>query len=126
MATTQTTTSAKAKVIPLKPKAKAAAPKAEAKAKAAPKPKAEVEVKVEAPKVKAKAAPAKAVAENALDNTAKIKVLVKDNPHRKGSLDANRYGKLKSGMTVADAKEEEGMTTRYLRYAEGRGIISIG
>lgn len=98
------------------PAKKASAPKKGAAPKAAAAPKAD----------KAPAKKAAAPKDGGIDASAKIKVLVKENPHRKGSLDAKRYAKLNSGMTVAAAREEDGMTSRYLKYAEGRGIISIG
>lgn len=56
---------------------------------------------------------------------AKITLKAKDNPHRVKSKDFGKYKGLKNGITVEKALEA-GADWGYLRYAEGRDLISIG
>jgi hypothetical protein len=56
---------------------------------------------------------------------AKIKLLTKINPHRKGTGDARKYAKLATGHTVEAAKAA-GIDLGYLRYMALRKLIAFG
>jgi hypothetical protein len=56
---------------------------------------------------------------------AKIKLLVKDNPHRAGTGRFKRWPKYKSGMTVSEAIKA-GLTYQNLRFSVLDGHIAIG
>lgn len=58
-------------------------------------------------------------------DTAKIKVLVEENPHRAGSKDFAKFKAIKDGMTMGDARAKN-VESGYLRYGIERGIFSIG
>ncbi len=55
---------------------------------------------------------------------AKIKLVVKDNPHRQASKDFKKFSKLKSGGTVQDALDA-GIDWGYLHYAAKRELITV-
>ena len=55
--------------------------------------------------------------------TAKISLMVKENPHRVGTNDHGKYRKLANGMTVETALRK--VDSGYLRYMVGRELISI-
>lgn len=94
------------------------------KAHATPKPKAEKPAKVAAAKPKKEAGAGRGRKGTfALD--AKIKVLAKDNPKRKGSKAFKTFAKYKSNMTVAEAIKA-GINWSALRYDSAHEIISVG
>jgi hypothetical protein len=56
---------------------------------------------------------------------AKIKVLAKENPHRKGTILHKYFDKYKTGMTVQTALDA-GIVWANLRYLNGRELIQVG
>ena len=56
---------------------------------------------------------------------AKITVIAKDNPKRKGSKEAKRFDRYRNGMTVAQAKDA-GMDNLNLTRDVERGYIKVG
>jgi hypothetical protein len=56
--------------------------------------------------------------------TATIRLLSKDNPHRKTSGDFGKFRELATGMTVEKALAA-GVDRGYLRYAAERQILSV-
>ncbi len=55
---------------------------------------------------------------------ARIKILVTENPHRKGTNDAGKWKKVVAAKTVAGALKA-GVDRGYLRYAVGRKLFAI-
>jgi hypothetical protein len=55
---------------------------------------------------------------------AKIKLLVKENPHRKTSGDFKKFAKLASGVAVSSVIAK-GVDLAYLRYAQQRELLKI-
>lgn len=105
---------AKAATKPVK-KAKAVKPTKAAKAKAAsPKP-----AKAKANGTGKKGRP------GVFADAAKIKIIAKENPHRKGSICHNYFAKYKDGMTVADAVGK-GLPRANIRYLVGLGHLKVG
>ena len=108
----------KAKVAAKKPKAapvkKAAGPKAKAPAKA----------KVAAKPAKAAAKPGKKGRHGNFGDAATIKIVAKENPHRKGTICYNYFAKYKEGMTVAKAVSA-GVPLSNIRYLVGLGHIKV-
>lgn len=104
-----------------KPTEKAAAPKPAAKPKAAAKP-------TPAKKPVAAKKPAAAKGDRGrkplFPDDGKIKVLVKDNPHRDGTVRDKAFKKVKSGMTVAEAVKA-GAPRQQVWSMWKRGVISV-
>jgi hypothetical protein len=72
-----------------------------------------------------KTAKAEAVWRSKYDAAAKVKLLVKGNPHRPGTKDRRKWAKLRAGATVR-ALVAGGVELSYLRYVEQRGLVKIG
>jgi len=100
------------KKVAVKPEKKPAA-KAEKKAEKKAAPKANGEKK------------AKASRGGGFDPKAKIKLLVKENPKREGSITHKKFAKIKNGMTVEEAFKA-GLTGVDLKCDVDRKYISIG
>lgn len=101
--------------------AKVAAKKAEPKKVVKPKPKKEAKG---APAKKTEAVDPKRGRKASFEDAGKIKILVKDNPHREGSYRDKNFKKLKSGMTVADAVKA-GCPRQQIWSMLSRKIISV-
>jgi hypothetical protein len=69
-------------------------------------------------------AKAKAGRQSRLSETAKIKILVKENPHREGTGRFDRWRKYKEGMTVGQALKA-GLKPANLHYSVADGHIKI-
>jgi hypothetical protein len=83
-----------------------------------------------AAKKKAPAKKAAAVGRAKFSDTAKITVLVKDNPRRKGTVAYEKFSKFKSGMTVgefikAGERHEDWDMRGIIGTAIARGQISV-
>jgi hypothetical protein len=87
-------------------------------------PKAKAKPAKAAPKAKAKAG--KRGRRSVFGDDAKLKLLVKENPYRKGTAWHRRWPKYKNGMTVAEALKLNDVGRNHLRYSVANGHISIG
>lgn len=106
-------TAAPKKAAPaVKPKAAAPAPKAKAPVKAAKKPAA------------AKSNGESRGRKPLFSDEGKIKILVKDNPHREGTVRDKAFKKIKSGMMVAEAVKA-GVPRQQVWSMWKRGVISV-
>lgn len=68
--------------------------------------------------------PMQAASGDRINDDAKIKILVKENPHRSGTKLFGYFKKYKDGMTVAAAKKA-GIPPKNIQYLQGLGSIKV-